>query len=291
MKVLLAESLGMCFGVRGALERARGVESPREVSIHGQIVHNPTILDEMSVRGFHVTAERDLQGVPDRRRVLITAHGVSDRERRRLEVAGKELIDTTCPLVRRAHEAAREFERAGYFVIVVGRPDHVEVRGLTGDLGRHAVVQSLDDVECYPGRRLGVICQTTMPPDRAREILAAIHASNPDAEIRFENTICRPTRERQEAVLALLPDIDALIVVGGRNSNNTRELGMLAESRSVPWLHVEGVQDIDPAWFTSHEVIGLTAGTSTAASTVAEVHRALVALESPRCHMATTDFL
>ena len=113
MKVLLAEEMGMCFGVRDALEILAKIEAPHGVTIHGELVHNEVILTELSARGFRMVAEDDRHEIADTPAVLITAHGISDRERSRLESAGKQLIDTTCPLVRRVHETARKFARRG----------------------------------------------------------------------------------------------------------------------------------------------------------------------------------
>jgi 4-hydroxy-3-methylbut-2-enyl diphosphate reductase len=209
-------------------------------------------------------------------RVVITAHGVSGKERRRLTDAGKELIDTTCPLVRRVHQAAQDLQRAGYFVLVIGRPGHVEVEGIAGDLERFAVVSGADAARCYGEPRLGIVCQSTTPPDEAGRVVAAVRAANPGAEIKYVDTICRPTRERQEAVADLLGRVEALVVVGGRNSNNTRQLVRLAEARGVPATQVTAAADLDPGWLAPYRVVGLTAGTSTLDATVDEVERALL---------------
>src|SRR5262249_37330119 len=118
MQVLRASVTGMCFGVRDALKQAERVERPTDVTIHGQLVHNEAVLAQLGARGFRMAGEEDRGGVPSTPSVLITAHGVSDVERRRLESAGKELIDTTCPLVRRVHQAAKALEAEGFYVLV-----------------------------------------------------------------------------------------------------------------------------------------------------------------------------
>ena len=129
MRVIVAEAMGLCFGVRDALQAARSVEKPVEVTVFGQLVHNPVVNRELLGRGF-VLAEEAGRGAGrvETSAVLITAHGVSDRERAAFLALGKLVIDTTCPLVRRAHAAAREFARSGHFVVVIGRHGHVEVR-------------------------------------------------------------------------------------------------------------------------------------------------------------------
>ena len=277
MKVLLAKEMGMCFGVRDALDLAKAVESPESVTIFGQLVHNPRVLRDLDARGFSTSPE-DLRIVPETPVVMITAHGVSHSERAQLRASGKELVDTTCPLVRKVHDTALRLQEDGYFVVVIGKPGHVEVHGIVGDLIDHVVVETPADVERYPVDRIGVVCQTTTPPTQASAILDSIRSANFGKEILFEDTICDPTRDRQEAVVDLLGSIEALVVVGGRNSNNSRQLGVLAESRGVPCVRVDGPEDLDPAWFTAYQVVGLTAGTSTLDETIESVRQALLAL-------------
>ncbi|HEV3164815.1 MAG TPA: 4-hydroxy-3-methylbut-2-enyl diphosphate reductase [Isosphaeraceae bacterium] len=276
MEVIRASALGMCFGVRDALEVVERIEQPGRVTIHGELVHNEEVLARLNERGFRATPEAHRAAIPASPEVLITAHGVSDRERRRLESAGKTLIDATCPLVTLVHEAAQRLHREGFFLIVIGRQGHVEVEGITGDLGRFTVVQSAEEVACYDAERLGIVCQSTTPPFEAAIIRQAIEARNPGKVIRFADTICRPTRERQQAVLDLVEQVEAVVVVGGSHSNNTRQLARLAASRGRPVLHVRNVADLDPEWFAAYRVVGLTAGTSTLDRTVDEVHRALI---------------
>jgi 4-hydroxy-3-methylbut-2-enyl diphosphate reductase len=228
-----------------------------------------------------MTAEADRDRPPATPAVLVTAHGLSNAAREQLARAGKRVLDTTCPLVRRAHDAALAFAAEGRFVVVVGRPGHVEVEGLTGDLPRFAVVPGPEAARPLPDRRLGVLFQTTTPPDLADRVLAAIRRANPDADLAVASTICRPTRDRQAAVDRLLGLVEALVVVGGRHSNNTRALVARAVARGVPAHHVRDAADLRPEAFADVETVGLTAGTSTLPETIDEVHRALAALRIP----------
>ena len=281
MKVLVADVLGMCFGVRDALKRMEDIDNPEDVTIHGELVHNEAVLADLRGRGFLMNGENDRQTVPRTPLVLITAHGISNTERRRLESAGKRLLDTTCPLVTRAHDAARRLEAEGYHVLVIGKHGHVEVRGIVGDLQSFDVIQGPDEVRRYPYPKLGIMCQTTATAANVESIRAEVAAQNPRAEIRFIDTVCHPTKEHQNSLDNLLDRVDAMVVVGGRNSNNTRELVARCHDRGVPALHVQNSTDLDPAWFEGYEVIGLTAGTSTPENTIAEVHQALLALPAP----------
>jgi 4-hydroxy-3-methylbut-2-enyl diphosphate reductase len=278
MNVILAQAFGLCFGVRDALSLADQTRDPQSVTIHGELVHNEQVLQQLAGRGFHLTPESDRSTLPRTPRVMVTAHGISDRERGRLESAGLRLIDSTCPLVQRVHRAARALAAAGRFVLVIGRPGHVEVRGITEDLSEFEVLGAPDDVRTYPSGRLGVICQSTTPPRLAEQIGAEIRERNPRADIEFVDTICQPTRDRQEAVRRLLPQVDAVVVVGGCNSNNTRELAALCEADGKPAFHVQSAEDLDPAWFRDCQSVGLTAGTSTLDETVESVRQALLAL-------------
>lgn len=275
MRVLLADVAGMCFGVRDALAVLERVEHPEQVTIHGELVHNETVLSRLRERGFRMVAEDGRRALPVTETVLITAHGISDKERRRLEAAGKVIVDTTCPLVARAHQAAQGLQRDGYFVIVVGRRGHVEVQGIVEDLREFAVVERAEDVRCYAARRLGIMCQTTTPAHLAMQIREAVARLNPDAEIRFVDTICHPTKDHQKALERLLEEVQAMVVVGGKNSNNTRELVARCRERGVTAFHVQSAADLEPRWFAGMSTVGLTAGTSTLDASIQEVREAL----------------
>jgi len=274
MRVVQAEVLGMCFGVRDALKALHAIGRPEDVTIHGELVHNEVVLTQLGRRGFGMTRE-DRQGVPQTPAVLITAHGISDRERQRLRAAGKQIVDTTCPLVERVHRAAQTLQNGGYHVLVIGRRGHVEVRGIVEDLHSCDVIQSPEEVRRYPHERLGVVCQTTTPERTVRAVREAIRAHNPHAEVRFIDTICLPTKEHQRALDRLLEEVEAVVVVGGRNSNNTKQLVLRCQERGLPAYHVQGPEDLHPEWFDGIETVGLTAGTSTLDEAIEAVERAL----------------
>lgn len=268
MEVLRAEVTGMCFGVRDALRAIDRLDRPDEVTIHGQLVHNEVVLTQLGIRGFRMAGEDDREAIPETPNVLITAHGISDTERARLQSAGKTLIDTTCPLVKRVHEAAQKLQADGYFVLVVGRRHHVEVRGIVEDLAEYAIVERADDVRAYPFSRIGVVCQSTTTPAAFAAVVAALRVHNSNATLNVIDTICLPTREHQRTLDELLPKVDAMVVVGGRNSNNTRELVARAEAAAVPTYHVQDADDLIPDWFDGVNRVGLTAGTSTLDATL-----------------------
>lgn len=280
MRVIRAEAMGMCFGVKDALELIEGIERPQEVTIHGELVHNAVVQRSLVQLGFQQFGEeeRDLCE-PVTEVVLITAHGVSEKARARFEAQGKRIIDTTCPLVTRAHRAARALQSQGYFVVIIGKPGHVEVRGIAEDLAEFVIVEEPEEVAAYPWRHIGIVCQTTTPTRVVQDIHAAIVRMNPQAEeVRLVDTVCRPTKQRQSALERLIDQVEAVVVVGGRRSNNTRALVERCRERGVTAYHIEAAADLDPRWFLGVKVVGLTAGTSTLDSTVDEVERRLMSI-------------
>ncbi len=279
MRVIMAQAMGLCFGVRDALELAAGLDNPSEVTIYGELVHNEAVQGRLARRGYIALSETG-RLIPSTPAVMVTAHGISTRERARLEAAGKRVIDTTCPLVRRVHREAEKLRDLGYFIVVVGKPGHVEVQGITGDLDRFAVVARPEDVRRYACDKLAVICQTTTAPAAVPAILERVRALHAELEVRYVDTICKPTRDRQAAAERLLEQVQALVVVGGKNSNNTKALAEMARERRIPCVHVQSAADLESSWFEPfrNSSVGLTAGTSTPDDVIRSVHNTLLDL-------------
>jgi 4-hydroxy-3-methylbut-2-enyl diphosphate reductase len=283
MNVIKADVLGMCFGVRDALAVIDEIDRPDRVTIHGELVHNEQVLARLEQRGFQMVQESARRPLPMTDTVLVTAHGISNAERRRLEAAGKRLVDTTCPLVERAHQAAQKLQVEGCHVLVIGKPGHVEVQGIVEDLSSYTIVPSVDEVRSYPHLKLGIMCQTTTPVALADQIRAAVTHKNPHAEVHFIDTICLPTKDHQRALERMLDQVEAVVVVGGRNSNNTRQLVVRCQARGLRAYHVQGPDDLRPEWFDGVETVGLTAGTSTLDEAINAVHRALLDIPAAVC--------
>jgi len=194
----------------------------------------------------------------------VTAHGASERSLARTRALGLTVVEATCPLVRVAHRAVAALERDGYHVVIIGQRDHVEVRGLTGDLDRFDVVLDDEDVfalEEHP--RFGVAAQTTQAIEKVRRLADLIRQRFPQSEVRFVDTVCKPTKDRQSAAVEMARQADVVIVVGGRSSNNTRELVQTCARYCACVYHVETDADVRAEWFEAAQVVGLTAGTST----------------------------
>lgn len=277
MNVTLAESYGMCFGVRDAVERALRSPHGTQLTVLGELVHNPDVLARLRSAG--VRSVPSLDDPVETRRVMITAHGASQRAIRALRERGLEVEEATCPLVTHAHRMLHRLAARGYFPVVIGRPDHVEVRGLVGDLDDYAVIAGPDQVFRLAGKpRLGVVSQTTQPLVYVLSVVDRIRAAFPNAEVRFVDTVCRPTKERQSAARRLAKECEVVIVVGGRSSNNTRQLLRACEAAGARAYQVESAAGLRAEWIAGVERVGLTAGTSTPDETIEETRRALVAL-------------
>jgi len=251
----------MCFGVRDAIALALEHAEAGPLTILGDLVHNPTVLGALAARG--VVAAQDVAEVRTGT-VMVTAHGTSRRTLAHTRSLGLTVVEATCPLVHVAHRAVAALERDGYHVVIVGQRDHVEVRGLTGDLDRFDVVLDEDEVlalEEHP--RIGVAAQTTQSLEKVRRIVALIRQRFPASDVRFFDTVCKPTKERQTAAVDMAQQADLVIVVGGATSNNTRELVKTCAQHCARVHHVQTDADVRSEWLIGAEVVGLTAGTST----------------------------
>ena len=278
VKILRATHLGMCFGVRDAIALARTAAEQQPVTVLGELVHNETVLADLRARGIRFAAQAAASATNT---VMVTAHGTSDRQRDELRASGRHVLDSTCPLVHHAHRTLRKLVEAGFHPVVIGQRHHVEVRGLTGDFDGCDVVLNLEDINALqPHAHFGVIAQTTQPIERVRELVQLMRLRFPDSEIQFRDTVCQPTKQRQHAAEELAQHSDVVVVVGGANSNNTRELVSTCARFCSRVHHVQTAADLRAAWFEGAQNIGLTAGTSTPDSTIVSVERWLQALNS-----------
>ena len=279
MRILLADHSGMCFGVRDAIKQAEQLATEEPLTILGELVHNPILRERLRAQGVN-EASLDGQTSPSQR-VMITAHGASDRKRAEWLAAGFNVADGTCPLVQHAHEQLTRLVAAGFFPIVIGKAGHVEVEGLIGDFPDAAVVSAREDVVRLPRRRrYGVISQTTQPIDFVRDIVDLIRRTHRDAEVRFADTVCKPTKDRQFALQKLIDAAGAIVVVGGQTSNNTRQLVETCRAAGKVTFHIERPDELRVEWFAAVQVVGLTAGTSTLSETVRAVKERLQEISS-----------
>jgi 4-hydroxy-3-methylbut-2-enyl diphosphate reductase len=264
----------MCFGVRDAIAQAEELARQAPLTILGELVHNPIVRERLQARG---AVEGSLDRIPaGSESVMITAHGASDTKRESWKAAGFRVFDGTCPLVHHAHRQLKGLVAAGYFPVVIGKPGHVEVRGLTEDFPEAIVLDFLPDVVRLPRHpRYGAISQTTQPLEHARALVREIERLNPDAEVRFIDTVCKPTKDRQSALQRLIAQADTIVVVGGRESNNTQQLVLACRAAGRCALHIERPEELRATDFRDVKIVGLTGGTSTLRETVTAVARRL----------------
>jgi 4-hydroxy-3-methylbut-2-en-1-yl diphosphate reductase len=276
VRVIRAEHLGMCFGVRDAIALAFGRAEAAPLTILGDLVHNTAVLGTLRARGIAIA--HDPEHV-DTHTVMVTAHGASERALARAHARGLEVVEATCPLVHAAHRAVRALVDEGYHPIIIGQRAHVEVRGLTEDLDDFDVVLDDSDVlRIAPHPRMGIAAQTTQPIERVRHVVELIRRRFPRSEVRFIDTVCHPTKERQRAAVELACHCDVVIVVGGENSNNTRELVNTCRQHCSHVHHVQTDSDLRPEWFAAADIVGITAGTSTPDEIIDRVDQEIRAL-------------
>lgn len=276
MQVLRARHMGMCFGVQRAIVRAHAAAEREPLTILGDLVHNETVLAGLRARGIRTCANaEDI----DTSTVMITAHGASEARLGQLRDRGLRVLNATCPLVRAAHRAIAVLVASGCHPVIVGQAGHVEVRGLTEDLAEYDVVLGDRDVEHLQKRpRFGIVAQTTQPVERLYRIAALVRHRFRESEVELMNTVCLPTRLRQESAEELARSSDVVLVVGGAHSNNTRELAGTCRRHCARVHHVQSAADVRAEWIAGAGVVGITAGTSTPDAAIDEVDAAVRAL-------------
>ena len=261
MKIIRAEHLGMCFGVKDAIALALGAAKQEPLTILGDLVHNETVLAELRAQGIRLAQQSAGVGT---RTVMVTAHGASERVMYETRGRGLNVLEATCPLVHVAHRSLAKLVRKGFHPVIIGKRDHVEVRGLTGDLDEFDVVLGEEDVAKLCERpRFGVVSQTTQPIDKVRHLVQLIRKRFPQSEVCFIDTVCQPTKQRRNAAVELAQKCDVVVVIGGAHSNNTQELAKTCARFCARVHHVQAAEDLQINWFADAQTTGITAGTST----------------------------
>jgi 4-hydroxy-3-methylbut-2-enyl diphosphate reductase len=261
MKIIRAEHLGMCFGVKDAIALAVEAAEREPLTILGDLVHNETVLAELRASGIHIKQQ---PASVDTRTVMITAHGASERAINKTRGLGLNVLQATCPLVHVAHRSLKMLVGKGLHPVVIGKRDHVEVRGMTEDLDEFDVVLCEEDVEKLRERpHFGIISQTTQPIEKVRRLVQLICNRFPNSKVRFVDTVCQPTKQRQSAAVELAQKCDVVVVIGGTHSNNTHELVKTCSQFCLRVHHVQTADDLRKEWFHADDTVGITAGTST----------------------------
>ncbi len=270
----------MCFGVKDAITLALETASRESLTILGDLVHNDNVLATLKAKGVVIEQQADKVTTQT---VMVTAHGASERALKQTRALGFNVLEATCPLVVVAHHAVLKLAREGFHPVIVGKRDHVEVRGLTGDLDEFDVVLSEGDVLALQERpRFGVAAQTTQPIEKVRLLVNLLRIHFPDSEVRFIDTVCRPTKQRQHAAVELAQQCDVVVVIGGAHSNNTRELVETCRRHCARVHHVQTADDLRPEWLENATTLGITAGTSTPDDVIDGVENSLRVLAAQR---------
>lgn len=264
--IKVAKTAGFCFGVRIAVDMAE--KAGREIGhvyTNGPVIHNKQVVNHL--RDIGVEELSDYSQLKEGDTVIIRSHGVKPEVERQLKGMKINVLDATCPFVKKVHDKVRQLVEEGYFVVIIGEEGHPEVIGTLGHLedagGSGVVVENFQDlVKKVPKRnRIGVVAQTTQSEDFFREAVGYL-AENTE-ELKVFNTICDATSVRQEEVKQIAPTVDVMIIIGGKHSGNTQRLAQISKALNPNTYHIETAEDILPEWFEGKEKIGISAGAST----------------------------
>lgn len=277
MEIFVAKTAGFCFGVRRAMEMVEKALSNGENSLSslGPLIHNPRVVKELETKGLRTV--NTLDQVPGGR-VVIRSHGVGPSIYQAAQAQKLEIIDATCPFVKNVQQLAVFLKNEGYQVLIIGEPEHAEVKGVLDSVSGEALVivnvNSLDTSKIQS--KVGIICQTTQDIANFQQVTNAVipYAK----EIRIYNTICLATSQRQQEVAELSRKVDLMIVVGGKNSANTSRLTEISRTNGTPTYQLESAGEIDAAWLQGIEKVGITAGASTPDQQINEIIQKLTYL-------------
>lgn len=286
MKLLRANTAGFCMGVDLALKKLASLietpaappadETPKTIVTFGPIIHNPQVLEEYAAKGVRVV--NDPSDIPASATVVIRAHGIPEPVRQAIAARGAEIVDATCPKVKKAQTLIFAQARHGKVLLLFGEEDHPEVKGLLSyaTAGSHVFgsMDELEELSLPHGPTYFLAAQTTQDEQeflRIRDYLKDRFG----AELAVLATICNATMNRQQEAMDLAAAVDFLVVVGGRESGNTRRLAQVARSAGTPCVHVETADELSPAMFAGYHTIGLTAGASTPKKIIDRIQQVL----------------
>lgn len=270
MKIIVTKNAGVCWGVERAIDMADQTveQSNRSVVSLGPIVHNPQVVQDFQNRGVEVIS--DLDEASDGT-VIFRSHGVPVDFYEKARSQNLEVVDATCPFVKRSQNVARRFSKFGYTVIIVGDENHPEMKSVRSFVkGEHLVTMNPKDIEAISSdRKVGVIAQTTIPPAILESVAKA--CKERFKEVKVHDTICDATKIRQEEAAELAPQVDCMIIIGGKESSNTKKLTKICKSLQPRSYEIEDEREIDFSWFEGVKTLGVTAGASTPIPTIERI--------------------
>jgi (E)-4-hydroxy-3-methyl-but-2-enyl pyrophosphate reductase len=277
--VIVADNAGFCFGVKRAIKMANEAidQDPASVKALGPLIHNPQVVASFRNRGLEVVSE--LEQVDQGSTVIIRSHGVGPDVKSGAESRGLKIVDTTCPFVTKAQQYAAKLVEENYKVVMIGDQHHPEVIGVIAHTGGKAIVidtvAEAEALKFIP--RMGVVFQTTHAIGHVQEIVGALLKRG--KEVRVFNTLCGATTSMQKTAVELAPSVEAMVIVGGRQSANTAQLAEVCRKVNPRVYQVESADEIVPEWFQGMRQIGVSAGASTPDEVIAEVVDRLTQIE------------
>jgi 4-hydroxy-3-methylbut-2-enyl diphosphate reductase len=259
MKIELAENYGFCFGVKRAIKIA---EENENASTYGPLIHNSKEIDRLK-RDFKVGLSEDFKMFKTGDTAIVRTHGIQKQELKELHKSGVDVIDATCPYVTKPQQICQEMSEEGYDVIIFGDESHPEIKGVKSYATHGArVVTSIEDLKNMKFKEnIALVAQTTRKVEDYMEI--ANYLIPRYKEVRVFNTICNATFENQEAVRKISSKADIMIIIGGKNSSNTKQLFSISHDYCKDSYHIEDENDIDYSWFKDKKFCGISAGAST----------------------------
>ncbi len=279
MEIRVVKSAGFCFGVKRAVDMAfkAASEAKGKVCTYGPIIHNPQVVERLKEKGIQWVDEIN----EDINSILIRTHGIPKQLYDDLESKKINIIDATCPFVKKAQEYAKLLREEGYQIVILGDEKHPEVVGIKSYAGEDAVVVSSHETIPKLKKRVGVVVQTTQPIEALQRLLTEIIKTT--RELKVYNTICNSTANRLKETEALAREVDVMLVIGGRNSANTRQLARRCQNIGVKTYHIESADELKKEWFTNVKTTGITAGASTPDWIIEEVIEKLKSLRRSNC--------
>ena len=287
MKVELAKMAGFCFGVNRAVDTVyEEAKQFTPVYTYGPIIHNETVIDDLEKKGVQVIHSLEEAKDLTEGTIVIRSHGVTRREQEELIADGLCVVDATCPFVKKIHTLVQEYSENGYYVVIIGSGDHPEVQGIVGwsDETRTSVICDADqarNLELKPWKKVCIVAQTTFNYNKFQELIEIIQKKGYDSESTVDkdkkfvvhNTICNATKERQEAARELSGRVDAMLVIGGTSSSNTRKLYEICSEKCRNTYFIQTKEDLENSDFSRFDYVGITAGASTPNNIIEEVQK------------------
>ncbi len=270
MKITIAKKAGFCFGVKRAIDITFDLAEEKNEGIYtyGPLIHNPQVVEELQQKGVNACSDLYSPGI---KTLIIRTHGVAPEIYAETSKMGYNVIDATCPFVKKAQNYAKMLSDEGYQVLIIGDRLHPEVQGLIGFSGDDVIVTNNAENLPHLKRKVGIIVQTTQSVETFKEVVLQVISSA--REVRIYNTICDSTTQRVRETKKVAEKVDLMIIVGGKNSSNTNQLVKLSKSVCAIVHHIETADEIKDEWFNKVETIGITGGASTPQRIIDEVEK------------------